>query len=140
MQRKSKRSVGLLFTANRSLFTGFTLIELLVVMAIIATLLTLAVPRYFQSTDRAREAVLKQNLAQMRESIDKYYSDRGRYPDMLEDLVGKKYLRKIPLDPMTGTPLTWSVVAPDETGKGGVFEITCGAPGSALDGSKYGDW
>ena len=119
---------------------GFTLIELLVVMAIIATLLTLAVPRYFQSADRAREAVLKQDLAQMRDAIDKYYGDRGRYPDTLEDLVGKKYLRKIPPDPLTGTPLTWSVVAPDETGNGGVFDIKSGAPGSALDGSKYGDW
>ena len=83
---------------------GFTLIELLVVMAIIATLLTLAVPRYFHSTDRAKEAVLKQNLAQMRDSIDKYYGDRGRYPDALEELVSKKYLRKIPPDPMTETP------------------------------------
>ena len=119
---------------------GFTLIELLVVMAIIATLLTLAVPRYFHSTDRAKEAVLKQDLAQMRDAIDKYYGDRGRYPDSLEDLVGKKYLRKIPPDPLTGTQLTWSVVAPDEAGKGGVFDIRSGAPGAALDGSKYGDW
>ena len=119
---------------------GFTLIELLVVMAIIATLLTLAVPRYFHSTDRAKEAVLRQNLAQMRDAIDKYYGDRDRYPDALEDLVGKKYLRKIPPDPITETPLTWSTVPPTEAGKGGVFDVKSGAPGVALDGSKYGDW
>ncbi len=119
---------------------GFTLIELLVVMAIIATLLTLAVPRYFHSTDRAKEAVLRQNLAQMRDAIDKYYGDRDRYPDALEDLVGKKYLRKIPPDPITETPLTWLTVPPSEAGKGGVFDVKSGAPGVALDGSKYGDW
>src|SRR5258706_3128662 len=85
---------------------GFTLIELLVVMAIIATLLTLAVPRYFHSTDRAKEAGLKQNLAQMRDSIDKYYGDRGRYPDALDDLVSRKYLRKIPPHPINETALT----------------------------------
>lgn len=109
-------------------------------MAIIATLLTLAVPRYFHSTDRAKEAVLKQNLAQMRESIDKYYGDRGRYPDSLDDLVSKKYLRKVPPDPITDSTTTWLTVPPDEAGKGGVFDIKSGAQGSALDGSRYGDW
>jgi general secretion pathway protein G len=119
---------------------GFTLIELLVVMAIIATLLTLAVPRYFHSTDRAKEAVLKQNLAQMRESIDKYYGDRGRYPDSLDDLVSRKYLRKIPPDPITDSPLTWVTVPPDLTGSGSVFDVRSGAPGTALDGSSYDKW
>jgi general secretion pathway protein G len=147
-RRESKGSVGLPFTVNcslftgisRSLITGFTLIELLVVMAIIATLLTLAVPRYFHSTDRAKEAVLKQNLAQMRESIDKYYGDRGRYPDSLDDLVSRKYLRKIPPDPITDSPLTWVTVPPDLTGSGSVFDVRSGAPGTALDGSSYDKW
>ena len=119
---------------------GFTLIELLVVMAIIATLLTLAVPRYFHSTDRAKEAVLKQNLSQMRESIDKYYGDRGRYPDSLDDLVNRKYLRKVPPDPITDSPLTWVTVPPDLAGSGGVFDVKSGAPGTALDGSNYDKW
>jgi general secretion pathway protein G len=128
------------FTVYRPPITGFTLIELLVVMAIIATLLALAAPRYLHSTDRAKEAVLKQNLAQMRDAIDKYYGDRGRYPDALEDLVGNKYLRKIPHDPITETPLTRSTVPPNESEKGGVFDVKSGAPGVALDGSKFGDW
>src|SRR5438552_1451869 len=76
--------------------TGFTLIELLVVRTIIATLRTLALPRYFGGVDRAKEAVLKQNLATLRDCIDKYNGDTGRYPDSLDDLVTKKYLHAIP--------------------------------------------
>jgi general secretion pathway protein G len=128
------------FAVYRSLITGFTLIELLVVMAIIATLLALAVPRYFHSTDRAKEAVLKQNLAQMRDSIDKYYGDRGRYPDSLEDLVTRNYLRKVPPDPITDSTATWLVVPPDEAGKGGIFDVKSGAAGIGLDGSAYDKW
>ena len=119
---------------------GFTLVELLVVMSIIALLLTLAVPRYFHSTDRAREAVLKENLAQMRDAIDKYYGDRGRYPDRLDDLVEKKYLRRIPPDPITDSPQTWMAVAPEATGNGSVFDVKSGAPGAGLDGSPYSEW
>jgi general secretion pathway protein G len=127
-------------TCVKRAWCGFTLIELIVVMAIIATLLTLAVPRYFHSTDRAKEAVLKQNLAQMRDSIDKYYGDRGRYPDSLEDLVSKKYLRKVPPDPITDSTTTWLTVPPDEPGKGGVFDVRSGAVGTGLDGSAYDKW
>ncbi len=109
-------------------------------MSIIALLMSIAVPRYFHSTDKAREAVLKQNLAQMRDAIDKFYGDRGRYPDALDDLVSKKYLRKIPPDPITDSPLTWVTAAPEVAGIGNVFDVRSGAPGTALDGSKYGDW
>ncbi|MEO8007877.1 MAG: prepilin-type N-terminal cleavage/methylation domain-containing protein [Betaproteobacteria bacterium] len=119
---------------------GFTLIEILVVMAIIALLLTLAVPRYLYSVDRAKEAVLKQNLAQMRDAIDKYHADRGRYPDALEDLVSRKYLRNIPIDPVTETPVSWIIIPPQEAGQFGVFDVKSGAPGLALDGSKFADW
>lgn len=119
---------------------AFTLIEILVVMAIIATLLTLAVPRYLQSTDRAKEAVLKQNLSEMRELIDKYHADRGRYPDSLDDLVRDKYLRRIPPDPVTGSVLSWVTVPPDVAGAGNVFDIRSGAPGTALDGTSYDRW
>jgi general secretion pathway protein G len=109
-------------------------------MSIIALLLALAVPRYFHSTDKAREAVLKQNLAQMRDAIDKFYGDRGRYPDALDDLVSRKYLRKIPPDPITDSPLSWVVVPPDETGQGGVYDVRSGADGLGLDGTPYGKW
>ena len=119
---------------------GFTLIELLVVMAIIAVLLTIAVPRYFQSIDRAKEAVLKENLVQMRDAVDKFYGDRGRYPDALEELVEKKYLRRIPPDPITESAATWVTVPPEQTEKGRVFDVKSGAPGVALDGTPYETW
>lgn len=139
-QREPQSSVGLPFTVHRSLFAGFTLVELLVVMSIIALLMSIAVPRYFHSTDKAREAVLKQNLAQMRDAIDKFYGDRGRYPDALDDLVSRKYLRRIPPDPITDSPRTWLTAPPEVTGIGRVYDVKSGAPGVALDGSKYGDW
>ena len=119
---------------------GFTLIELLVVMAIIGTLLTIAVPRYFHSVERSKEAVLHQNLALTRQVLDKYFSDNAKYPDSLEDLVNKKYLRNFPYDPITESTTTWLIIPPDVPEKGTVFDIKSGAPGKALDGSDYKDW
>jgi len=119
---------------------GFTLIELLVVMAIIATLLTLAVPRYFGSIEKSKEAVLRENLNQMRDALQKYYGDKGKYPDALEALAAEKYLRKVPVDPVTESSTTWVVVAPDDPKKGAVFDVRSGAQGQASDGTTYGDW
>jgi general secretion pathway protein G len=119
---------------------AFTLIELLVVMAIIATLLTLAVPRYFRSVDRSKEAVLKQDLATLRDSVDKYYGDIGRYPDSLDDLVTKRYLRSIPVDPITESNATWVLIPPGDPGKGIVYDVKSGAQGRAIDGTNYGEW
>ena len=119
---------------------AFTLIELLVVMSIIALLLTIAVPRYFHSMDRAKEAVLKEDLVQMRNAIDKYYGDRNRYPDSLDDLVEKKYLRRIPVDPITDSVQTWVAVPPEGAGKGAVSDVKSGATGTAQDGTPYRDW
>ncbi len=125
---------------DRTMSGGFTLIELLVVMMIIATLLTIAVPRYFSSVEKSKEAVLRQNLILVREALDKYYGDNGKYPDVLQDLVSKKYLRGLPLDPITGSTDTWLAVAPDTPEKGGLYDIKSGAPGNARDGSDYRDW
>lgn len=119
---------------------GFTLIELLVTMAIIALLLSLAAPRYFSGVDKAKETVLRENLHQMRDSIDKFYADRGRYPASLEDLATQKYLRKIPLDPVTDSDLSWIVVPPSDPQKGGVYDVKSGAPGASRDGSAYASW
>jgi general secretion pathway protein G len=125
-------------TANRQ--TGFTLIELLVVLAIIATLLTLAVPRYFSSVDKSKEAVLKENLFQMRDAIGKYYGDRGKYPESIESLATEKYLRRVPLDPITESATTWVVVPPEDPQKGGVYDVKSGAQGKGLDGTEYSAW
>jgi len=125
---------------TKQIRNGFTLIELLVVMAIIAILLTIAVPRYFHSLERSKESVLHQNLALTRQALDKFYSDNGKYPDSLDDLVVKKYLRSLPYDPITESSTTWLIIAPDTADKGAVYDIKSGATGSALDGTEYKDW
>lgn len=125
---------------NRYQRTGFTLIELLVVLAIIALLVSIAAPRYFNSVEKSKEVVLKQDLATLRDALDKYYGDTGKYPESLDDLVSKKYLRKLPVDPITDSATTWIVVPPEDVEKGGVFDVHSGAPGNARDGSPYSGW
>lgn len=119
---------------------GFTLVELLVVLAILALLLTLAVPRYFTSIERTKDAALKQDLNTLRESIDKFYADTGRYPKTLEDLVERKYIRKLPVDPITEKTTTWVFLAPEPPLEGDIYDIHSGAIGVAKDGSRYADW
>lgn len=101
---------------------GFTLIEILVVMTLIAMLLTLAVPRYFSSLDNGRLRVQQQNIATLRDAIDKFHADQGRYPDDLEEIVTKKYLRQIPINPVTETA-NWVVVAPTDDSEGNVYDV-----------------
>lgn len=120
--------------------SGFTLVELLVVMTIIAMLLTLALPRYFHSVDKSKETVLRDDLSIMRESLDKYYSDHGKYPDSLDDLVTKKYLRGIPRDPITESTTTWVLVPPEDPAKGMVYDVKSGSPDAARDGTRYAEW
>ena len=122
---------------------GFTLIELMVVMAIIATLLTIAAPRYFEHLDRAREAALRETLAVTREAIDKFHADHDRYPATLQELVDRRYLRQLPMDPLTDSRETW-VVQPPPTGgaedsgaQGGVWNLHSGA---AVEGKDYERW
>jgi len=116
---------------------GFTLIELLVVMAIIAALTAFVAPGYLKQSDRAKETVLRHNLNTLRQTIDDYRADHGRDPDTLEALVEKRYLREIPLDPITGKRGSWQPQAGD---MGGIADVRSGAKGRALDGSAYGTW
>ncbi|HEU4854190.1 MAG TPA: prepilin-type N-terminal cleavage/methylation domain-containing protein [Nitrosospira sp.] len=125
-------------TINRS-FQGFTLVELLVVMAIIAILLSIATPRYFNSLDRSKEVVLRQDLSVMRDAIDKFHGDTGNYPGDLAELVEKRYLRAVPIDPLTESAETW-IAAPPPEGADGVYDIHSGAGGQAKDGTFYGAW
>jgi len=117
---------------------GFTLIELLVVLAIIAMLLSVALPRYFQSIDVARETTLAENLRATRETIDKFYGDTGQYPASLDELVEKNYLRTLPVDPITESTQTWIIVPPAGV-KGRVFSIRSGAAGNNRLGKPYAD-
>lgn len=119
---------------------GFTLIELLVVMAIIATLLSIAAPRYFDHLDRTRDSALRQSLSVMRDAIDKFRADTGVYPANLEELVTRRYLRKVPVDPVTDSATSWQIVPPREGEEGGMGDVRSGAPGNARDGSAYADW
>jgi general secretion pathway protein G len=119
---------------------GFTLIELLVVMAILATLLSIAAPRYFESLDRAKEAALRTDLRVMREAIDKHRADTGRFPESLQALVTQKYLRSIPVDPVTDNANDWVLVAHPDGQTPGVYDIRSAAPGVGRDGSAFSTW
>lgn len=120
---------------------GFTLIEVLVVLTIIATLLSLVTPRYFETIARSRETALRHDLAIMREAIDKFYGDTGTYPATLEELVLRKYLRAVPEDPITGSTASWKLVPPAiPEVKGAVSDVRSGAEDTALDGTSYAEW
>ena len=124
---------------------GFTLIELLVVISLISILAAMAVVQYRNSIQRTKEATLKTNLFRMRDAIDQYYADKGRYPASLDALVSEQYLRRIPEDPFTQSADTWQTV-PAEPDPGnpsadpGIYDIKSGAQGQALDGSSFADW
>ncbi len=118
---------------------GFTLIEMLVVMVVIALLLTIATPRYIHSLDRARETVLRENLVLMRDALDKFYADHGHYPDALPELVERRYLRSLPVDPITDSPETWLAVPPERPELGGIYDVRSGAEGDASTGVPFGE-
>jgi general secretion pathway protein G len=130
------RSVHNAHSAQR----GFTLIELLVVLAIIGTLLSLALPRYNGSVDKSKEAVLRQNVATLRDAIDKFHGDTGKYPQSLDDLVEKQYLRRIPLDPVTNSEKTWITVPSEDADDPGVMDVKSGASGKSRTGQLFQDW
>ena len=119
---------------------GFTLIELLVVMAIIATLASIAAPRYFSSLEKSREVALRSNLKVMREAIDQYHQDTGKWPSSLEDLVKSRYLREIPVDPITQESTTWVQVRQTDGSSPGIKDVKSGAQVAPRDGTKYEDW
>lgn len=119
---------------------GFTLIELLVAMAIVAVLLTFVGPRYHGHVQASKETVLRENLRQIRDTLDQYHADKGRYPDNLQELVEKHYLRAIPVDPLTESSETWLIRTPPEGREGRVYDIRSGALGASLDGQAYVQW
>jgi general secretion pathway protein G len=135
-----------LFAARRSRLAGraagFTLIEILIVIMIIGILVTLAQPSFHRAVSSAKEATLKENLFVLRDVIDQYYADNGKYPQALTDLVEKGYIRRIPKDPVTGSEQSWALVqATDEQGQAaGIYDVRSGSELVAGDGSKYSDW
>lgn len=121
---------------------GFTLIELIVVMAIVALLAGITAPRYFASVDRAKANSLRTSLAVMRDALDKYAADKGRYPESLEQLVQDRYLRRVPEDAVTGSAQGWVILPPHPGAdlSGQVGDVRSGAAGRAPDGTLYADW
>ena len=119
---------------------AFTVIELMVVLACIGLLLAIVAPRYTQHVDQAREVALRQDLRQMRIAIDQFRADQSRYPDTLEELATRGYVRDVPVDPMTGSAGTWRVAPPPGQGATGVADLHSGAAGTGADGSDYASW
>lgn len=124
---------------------GFTLMELMIVMAIVAVLMSIAIPIYTRSIVRAKESVLRSNLFTIRTVIDEYTYDKQKAPQNLQDLVSEGYLRKIPDDPMTGSADTWKTIMEDMLNavnqmEPGLFDVRSGSDKTSLDGSRYADW
>ena len=120
---------------------GFTLVEVLVVLAIISLMVAIAVPRYVDRLEDAREAALRENLKVMRVAIDRFQADTGRFPRSLEELVERRYLSGVPLDPVTERTDTWIEVAAAETDPGatGLGDVRSGAEGAARKGGRLAD-
>jgi general secretion pathway protein G len=123
----------------RNRIRGFSLIELMVVMAIIAALVTIALPRYRNSLDHAREVALQSNLRALRDSIDRHHEDRGRYPESLQALVEAHYLKSIPVDPVTESAQTWVAVVETVDDQVVVVDVHSGARGSTAQGVAFAD-
>jgi len=120
---------------------GFTVMELLVVLLLVALLASLVTPLVTGSIHRAKESTLKENLYILRKAIDEYYTDAGAYPEELEALVEKRYIRKVPEDPLTGSKDTWILVHDEgEDGTGGIIDVRSGSEEKAGDGTRYSDW
>src|SRR3989344_6715849 len=120
---------------------GFTLIELLIVMSIIAILATIAQPSFKQAIIKARESVLKEDLFILRDVIDQYYADKGKYPPAIDDLVGEGYIRGIPRDPFTNSADTWQLIYNSEQEEEqGIYDVHSGSDMVAVDGTPYNEW
>ena len=121
-------------------YTGFTLVELLIVLFVIALLASLVAPVVTGNIQRAREATLKEDLLVLRKAIDDFYSDTGRYPENIALLAEKRYIRKIPIDPITEKANTWVEIRGEGQNAAVVVDVRSGAEEKSLDGVPYRDW
>jgi general secretion pathway protein G len=140
-------SIGIETRVRARRAAAFTLIELLVVLAILALLLTIATPRYVDHVERAKEATLRTSLKTMRDAIDHFDAEQGRWPVGLDELVERRYLSSLPVDPLTDKRDTWISLTPAEVPNAppdapvvGMADVRSGAPGAGRDGTPYRDW
>ncbi len=121
---------------------GFTLLELMIVVTIIGILATISQPLFRNAMVQAREAALRENLYVLRDAIDKFYADNDKYPEALSDLVERRYVRKLPKDPITGSAETWQAVlyTDDKGQQAGIFDVRSGSDATGSDGQRYADW
>jgi general secretion pathway protein G len=128
-----------------SRFGGFTLIELMIVMSVIGILASIAAPNYKWGLIKAKESVLKENLYILRSTIDQFYADQGKYPDSLQELVQKNYLRELPKDPFTGNRDSWITLGPTPSPDGGdvkgaVYDVHSSSDLVSLNNEPYNTW
>jgi len=119
---------------------GYTLIEMLTVIAIMGILATIAVPSFQRSIVRSKEASLRNSLFVLRDVIDQYYGDFGEYPDSMEILVEKRYIREIPIDPLTGSADTWILIPPEGEETTGIYDVHSGSDKISLYSGPYNEW
>lgn len=119
---------------------GFTLIELMVVLAVVGMLLSIGLPRYMQSLEKAKCVVLKESLASMRFAIDRFHEDKGRFPGSLDELVVERYLARIPIDPILESGVQWLAVPAKHGASDGVGDVRSTATGVGWDGVLYSDY
>jgi general secretion pathway protein G len=124
--------------------SGFTLLEMMIVISIMVILISIALPIYSQSVLRSREAVLRNDLFELRSLISQYTLDKQKAPQSLDDLVTAGYIKVIPKDPMTNEA-NWEVVQEDvlmavDQQEPGISDLKSASSATSTDGTAYSSW
>ncbi len=129
------------FLSKARLHKGFTLLELMIVITIIIILAAIVLPQYQKTIRATREAVLRDDLANMRKLLDQYATDKQKLPQSLDELVSAGYMRELPKDPMTGEP-DWTVETGDDpnSSEQGIVNVHSASADTSSEGTPYSEW